>query len=443
MNRLLAALALIMAGVCVAGVARAQSTSNQLTMNQWVHLAQDGSLTGRVLLANAKGQASIPAAATVLVRDNNGSTFQGQTDSEGKFKFNSLKPGIYTLIAKGQNAFASVALHVLPVDDALGYGFPSVVEISAAKIHDSTVKMAIARYLPPNLQNPNASLGNADLKNLASHVYGNELSQVVQIDGGMKGRIFRAGAIGTELQTAQRTNVFLFQNGLEVARGLTDESGRFEIDQLAVGHYSMLAIGRQGIGSIGFVLVDEAQAKETAQLKSTNQDTETLVMQYGCCGVQQEFAMQIAPGPAAMELVQGLIIQDIACGCGAAVPVPACGCSVLVDPCGCGGVVTEGAVADGSIVEGETIDGEPIADAGGGAIAPGGYAGYSGGSGGFGGGGGGGGGGGLGGLGALGGLGGVLAAAGGSGGGGSISTPISPPVIVSPSSPTENPDAAL
>ena len=61
------------------------------------------------------------------------------------------------------------------------------------------MKMAIARYLPPNLQDPNASLENADLKNLASRVYGNELSQVVQIDGGMTGRIFRAGAIGTEL----------------------------------------------------------------------------------------------------------------------------------------------------------------------------------------------------------------------------------------------------
>ena len=84
MNRLLAALGLITAGVCVTGVAHAQSTPNHLTMNQWVHLAQDGSLTGRVLLANAKGQASIPVAATVLVRDNNGSTFQGQTDNEGK-----------------------------------------------------------------------------------------------------------------------------------------------------------------------------------------------------------------------------------------------------------------------------------------------------------------------------------------------------------------------
>lgn len=424
MNRLLAVTAIILACVCVSSSANAQSPSNQLTMNQWVHLAEDGALTGRILLANASGQASVQSAMTVLVRDDAGNTHQRQTDSEGQFSFDGLKPGIYSLVAKGQGAFATAALHVLPTSEGAGDGFPSTAEISAAKIHDKTVQMAIARYLPPNLERDLAPFATVNLDKLASHIFGSELSQVVQVDGGMKGNIFKAGAAGSELRTSGRTNVFLFQNGLEVARGLTDERGRFEIDTLEVGHYSLLAIGRDGIGSIGFVLVDNEEAAKTNRLKSSGTNAETLVMQYGCCGVQDEFAMQIAPVPDAIEMVQAPF-QD-SCGCGAPVPVPACGCAVPVDPCGCG-----------EIIQGEVVA-EPIAEAEG-SLGDG-YAGYSSG-GGFGGGFGGGGGGGgfgLGGLGALGALGGVLAASGNNGGGGVITAPITAPIAQSPFAPPGN-----
>ncbi len=407
------------------------TANNHLTMNQWVHLTADGSLNGRVLFASAEGQASTLSGINVSLRDRDGTTFTAQTDERGKFKINGIQPGIYALIARGANAFASAALHLLPVDEKSADGFPAVAEISAAKIQDTTVQMAIARYLPPNLQRGDASIDRADLEQLASHVYGSELSQVQQIGGGMKGKIFLAGAEGTDLRAAGRTNVFLFQNGFEVARALTDQDGQFRFERLPIGYYSLLAIGRDGLGSIGFVLVDQEQARKTAKNLSAAKDAETLVMQYGCCGVQDGFAMQIAPVPDAVQIVQNPMVLDVACITGCGVPIPACGCG----PC-CGtvveGVPVEGKVSETSPAEGKTSDGEPaqreVADSSG--IAQGGYAGYSGGFGG--GGGGGGAGGGLGGLGSLGALGGVLATtAGGGGASGAITAPISPPVSAS------------
>ena len=425
MKRFLSALTLFASCLCLTtfAVAQTDSNSSKLTMNQWVHLSQDGALTGRVLLANAKGQASTLDGVNVSIRDRDGASHQGQTDASGKFRFPDLKPGIYSLAARGSNTFASIALHVLPYRSGTSDGFPTVAEVSVARLQNETVQMAIARYLPPKVEKDNTSIDTSMLSELASQVYGSELSQVVQVNGGMKGQIFRAGSKGAQLQSAKKTNVFLFQKGVEVARSLTDEFGHFEIDKLAVGHYSMLAIGRDGIGSIGFVLVDEAQAKETARKVGPGKDAETLVMQNSCCGVQQEFAMQIAPMP---DIVQ--IVQTDACGCGN----PCGGCSVPVPACGCGEIV------EGGIVDGEVVDGAPVEEVAEEGIASGGYAGYRGGGfgGGFGGGGGGGGGGfGLGGLGALGGLGGVLAAA-GNNGGGTIVAPIVPPSRASASVPT-------
>lgn len=192
MKWLLATFLLFATGLSTAAFAAEQSTSdlNPLTMNQWVHLAPDGSLNGRVLLANAKGQSSIIGTANLVLRDRDGSTHQGQTDGEGRFQFNGLKPGIYSLIASGKNCFASIALHVLPADSVKESGFPSTVEVSAGRIRNDTIQMAIARYLPPNLTKNESTMETANLQDLASRIYGTELSQVVQIDGGMNGRIF-------------------------------------------------------------------------------------------------------------------------------------------------------------------------------------------------------------------------------------------------------------
>ena len=398
MKRLFSAFLLFLTGLYAADVADAQSTSsNPLTMNQWVHLTEDGSFNGRVLLTNADRRASTVGSTRVLIRDQDGATQLSQTDSYGRFKFAGLQPGIYSLIVRGEDAFASVAVHVLPRHGELDDGFPSFAEISAARIQNAQVKDAIATYMPPGLTKHAPSIESVNFERLARRFYGAELSQIARIDGGMKGKIFRAGAIGSDLPMASRTHVVLFQNGIEFARATTDDLGRFEIHQLPVGHYSLLAIGSDGIGSIGFVLVDPQQEQETARIINAGVNAETLVMQYDSCGCQNEFAMQVAPVPDVVEVCQDQIVQD---------------------PCGCGGsIVTE-------------LDIDETASQG---ITGGGYAGYSGG---FGGGGGGGfGGGGLGGLGALGG---VLAVTGGGGsggggsGGGVIDTPIGAPIVTVP-----------
>ena len=88
----------------------------------------------------------------------------------------------------------------------------------------------------------------------------------------------------------------MMQSGAEVARTISDENGNFFIDNLPAGSYSLLAVGPQGMGLVGFELVNEEPA--TAQVTANGK---RLVQSGGCCC--QQFSMQIAP-PEVMNVVQ-------------------------------------------------------------------------------------------------------------------------------------------
>ena len=182
---------------------------------------------------------------------------------------------------------------------------------------------------------------------LVDRVCAQDTFRVAQTRGGMKGRLHPAGAQGGVLSSVQLTNVFIIKDGVEVARTTTDENGEFSVNTLGAGNYSLMAVGPDGLGLIGFELVDEDDLAKGGVVSTA--DGKHLVAQLGgcCC---QELAMQVAPMPQVMEVVQAPVVQQTSCGCAQ----PSCGCGVPVDPCGCGaqGQVVQGQVIEGGIVEG-------------------------------------------------------------------------------------------
>jgi uncharacterized membrane protein YgcG len=410
MKRLLANLSLLAVGLVLSPVVLAQSTIvNHLTMNQWVQLSSDGMLEGQILLPTSSDASLKDVSVAMMSRD--GEVFRSKTNSEGEFSIEGIEPGVYALTARGNNTFACCAMHV--VSDKGSESYPEVARVSVANVDYTVVNTAIIRYLPPNVKSNAASISKAKLEGIADQVIGDDLFRVAQSDGGMKGRLHLAGAIGDDLAGATQTNVFIFKDGMQIDRTLTDEDGMFEIDRIKPGDYSLLAIGAGGVGLIGFELVDESEVTET--VSNTSNDGTRLVgfrkhrKQGGCCC--QEFAMQVAPMPEVVSCVEEVIVSepivsapieggcDMGCGCGT------CGGGEIID----GGIVMDGVgtpIAGGGFVPG---DAGFAPGYGGGGFGPGfGGGGFSGGGGGFG--GGFGGGGGLGGLAALGAVGGVIAA---------------------------------
>ena len=427
MKRLLALLIVFSLGI--AQQSHGDSIVNTLTVNQWVQPTESGVLRGRIVIPAESGSTKAVEGAVVSVIDADGKVLKsnGKTNSKGEFVIKSVKPGVYALTARADYVFAACAMHVLDSDLVGEQEFPHLAEICAANIDFTMVKTAVIRYLPPKSKKMSrASLDAAQLDSLANQVCGEKSFRVAQVNGGLKGRLHSAGAKGGNLGSAQLTNVFIIKNGIEVARTITNENGEFEINRIGAGNYSMMAVGPDGLGLIGFELVDEEEIEtQTVQVGSNGQTLVGLVDGGCCCG---ELAMQVAPMPE-IVVEQPAIVEapmiDSCGGCGEVVSNCGCDCGVPVDPCGCGGVV-EGEIIEGEIIGGEIIDGEIIDGdfAGGGVlvddlgspVAGGGFGGgggyNAGGGGGFLGGGGGGllGGGGIGALAGLAGIGGLIAA---------------------------------
>ncbi|WP_372722622.1 carboxypeptidase regulatory-like domain-containing protein [Novipirellula sp.] len=372
------ALALLLASVVATPRVNAETEVNHLTISQWVSLASSDSLTGRVVVPSVNGEAKAIADAKVTLLSSDGKVWRATSDQSGKFSVANIKPGIYSVTAKAKDVFACCAMHVLDAQTATGANFPSEVEISAANIDYTLVKSAVIRYLPARISETAVALPTEKLNEVSKRVCGDQYLRVMQSEGGMKGVLRLAGG---ELQAADLTNVFIVNNGETVARAVTDREGNFQIDELAAGEYSLLAVGSAGVGLAGFELVGEAPQK-----KSAADDKEKLIKIFGhhkqCCS---SFEMQVAPMPQIIHCCDEVIVDG----------------GPIVDGCGCG--VPGEVIGDGGIV----VDGFGTPLDGG--YVPGG--GYGGGYGGGGGGGGFGGDGGLGGIVGLAAIGGLIAVA--------------------------------
>jgi hypothetical protein len=426
MTRLAALFLFAMSFQIVASAANDEASSttlNHLTMNQWVSATDAGSLTGRVVLPKAGGDAEALADVSVAILARDGKVLRAKTNQKGEFEIAGVESGVYALTARGDHVFAACAMHVVSANDVKDLEFPKSAEISMANIDYTVVNTALIRYLPASVKKQEVQYEAVNFGQLQDQVCGQDLFRVAQDGNGMKGRLHVAGAKVGELNAAEKTNVFLFKDAMEIDRSLSDEQGKFEFANMDPGFYSIMAIGPNGIGLIGFELVDPTTITETAS--TVGKDGKTLVGLFGHhgCGCCQEFAMQVAPMPEICNVVEEVIVEQ-PCGCG----------EVVVDqPCGCGEEIIDG--AGGGIVEGEVLmDGFGAPYAGGGFTGGGGFAGggggFSGGGGGFGGGGFFGGGGGA--LSGLAGIAAIAAIADDDDGGTFVGAPIGAPIVPAP-----------
>ncbi len=355
----------------VCSSASSDASAQALSLKQWVK-ADDGLVRGVVVSGRSDGVAEGIAGVDVFISRRGEATLHAATDSEGRFTFENVEPGIYAMSVWQDRVLAASALQVIDGSVDAGDRYPSSTMISIADVDRPTIKTALIRYLPAGVQTPDQILSDVDLDGLAGKLGspGNSI-RIAQRNGGLVGRLYLAGANADNLQGAGMSNVFILQDGDQIDRALTDQTGAFVFDDLKPGLYSMLAIGPGGVGLIGFELTAETAEETAARLE---RDGERLVSKLE--EASDELSMQLAPVPEAVEDLDGLMGEP-------------------------------GESVDGIPLVLDSFE-EPLLDGccsplcGGGMLGGGSGAGSAGGGGGFGGGGGGGfGGGGLGGVGAL------------------------------------------
>lgn len=386
MNRLLAVVSLFSLGFVLAPALSAQSI-DQLTMNQWVESTADGALTGRIIGAGSDGEPAPLEGVDVAIISESGEVLIASTEKDGTFTIPEVERGVYSLMARGDGIFACGAMHVITADDNASGRFPKTAELYVANVDFTTVNMAMIRYMPPKAGSEAVSISEANFDQLADRVVSGQTFRVARRDGGLKGRIHLAGPA---LSGASSTNVFILQDDVEITRAITDKNGEFSV-KLESGNYSLLAVGAGGIGLLGFELVEPFNSNRISDVLEGSAER-FVAAQNANEEVAEQFAMQVAPTPEVIDVVEGAFVQ------------------------------AEGGMGD------DDGGGAPLditADGLGSPVPGGGFTQTGGGS--FGGGGGGGGGGGLGGVAALAGLAGVAAAASGSSGSGVIvASPASP-----------------
>lgn len=302
MKRLLAVFSFLSIGLLLVPSALGQTrVFNHLTMNQWVRSTDAGRLTGRVILPTKHGEAAGMEDVSVSIASADGNVLRAQTDAQGLFRIDGVSNGVYSLTARGDNVFACCAMHVIDPTVASHVNFPTQAEIALANIDYTIVNTAVIRYMPPTVNSQSLSLGDTKFDRLKERICGSDLFRVAQTDGGMKGRIHLAGAVEDSLVDATQTNVFIFQDGMEIDRTLTNHAGHFAFANMPAGNYSLLAVGPGGVGLIGFELVSESEVPIDTASTDVNGTRLVGFGNHGCCC--QEFGMQIAPMPQVVNAV--------------------------------------------------------------------------------------------------------------------------------------------
>lgn len=257
--------------------AQETSWSDHLAVTQWVNPATPSEFQARVLVPKVGGGARNVSGAHVILLGRNGSFHRGITDDHGDVVISGVGSGVYAMIARAPGLVAVYAMHVIAADQRGAAGYPGKAEIACAPLSYDKFATTVMPLLRSQYDREALTIEDANLEKISGHVRGNERYQVVRSGGGLVGYLYAATAKGRiadpddlddRLDPAALMSVFLFRNGRDVGRAMTDELGRFEIPDLATGVYALVTVGPDGLGAVGFELLEEADSDKKANLVS-------------------------------------------------------------------------------------------------------------------------------------------------------------------------------
>jgi hypothetical protein len=243
--------------------------ANNLNLNQWVRHSHDKTVRGSVHSISGSEQIPLPSLHVALIRDGV-LAFQSKTDVEGDFLIDDVTPGVYSLVASGENQLIICSLTVL--EGAAGQHLPDRVHLRS--IHPSSKRIGelIRSNTMPHWE---AGIQHSEDPLAASRNFAGTASVQLDRNGGFSGRLSRANA-SVDLSS---TLVYLVREGREISRTRALSSGDYHFDAIEPGPYGLVASGPEGIAAVGIdvYLGDLALSNPSfAKLvKSSGQDNDT------------------------------------------------------------------------------------------------------------------------------------------------------------------------
>ncbi len=221
--------------------------TNDLFVNQWVHVDETLALKGSVVALLGQDQQSLSSMRVSL--SNNGSVVAfDDTDIDGNFLIEKVKPGLYTLSAEGTGTIAMFSLAVL--DKVAGKHLPNFVEIRVMPSSSRVAEIIRGQALPKVAESaaPSRDPLGEDRKVATTH------QVLIDGQGTLTGRL---GKATTEVDMSSMT-VFIMKDGQDVKRARVSPDGNFSVSGLSPACYGLVAAGDQGVAAIGFCAVNRS-----------------------------------------------------------------------------------------------------------------------------------------------------------------------------------------
>ena len=275
---------------------------SDLINTHWITTNEKGHLDGRISSIEPRSSITIPIGKLNISLLQNGVTIkEASTDYDGKFTLQDVDPGIYTLLGAGQSGFLAYGVNILPKIKAKDlttfnpglnhsgrvkayyvshFNVPNNVVVSEGLQIDAaavppefqTLQRISQNYLPEN----NAVEIDKDSADVTSVGDSTEIASgfnhPLTVDGSFAGSVQPiATADGTPGKLSEM-NVFLIQDDIEIARISVQPNGKFEIEDIDPGVYSLIIAGKDGFAARSIRLISQNAVSVT---NDSNRDSDT------------------------------------------------------------------------------------------------------------------------------------------------------------------------
>jgi hypothetical protein len=291
---------------------------DQLFSQQWVRLNQDNSVSGNLVQLSSSDKTAVSGLPVALVRKGE-VAYRAIADESGKFQFENVEKGSYSLVTRTNETIAAFSIQVL---DSANTHLPSEVEVRVVRPAGLKVKEILLSQTLPKYAVP---VGNAPVvsKDPLGHSRSFSESYVVKAEsnGDFLGQL---GSFGSN-QDFSDMQIYILKDGEEVGKTRVGKDGKFRVKGLAPDVYGFIAAGDSGFAATSFQLINASTA-------SVAPDGSRFVGFGKACGRMNVEVVQCCEVVCCEQ--QTVIVEQPIVEAPCDVPVDECG---KAPQCGCGG----------------------------------------------------------------------------------------------------------